>query len=155
MAGSNSGVNVRIDVRINGVTREMLNIAGQVDQMREPLLNSATYMEGSIGRRFRSGGGSRPWKPLAPSTLIKHPHRRGGKPLNDTGRLKMSATAGSAQRITSRRLNYTYGSGVPYAATHNFGRGNIPQREFLYFDDKDQKAVRRIFEDYVRRIVNG
>lgn len=151
---ANSGVNVRIEVSINGLDRSMLMIAGEIDQMREPLLNSATHMEQSIGRRFRSGGGSRPWAALSPNTILRHPHRRGGKPLNDTGRLKMSATAGATQRITSRRLNYSYGSGVPYAATHNFGRGAIPQREFMYFDQKDETAIRRIFEDYIREVIS-
>ena len=152
---ANTGVNIRVEVQLNNIDRELVRLAGEVDQFRTPLRNSATYMEGSIGKRFRSGGGSRPWKKLAPSTIERHPHRAGGKPLLDTGALRGSATTGANQRITSKRLNYTFGSGVPYAGAHNFGYKHIPQRQFLYFDDKDERAIKKVFSDYIKELLNN
>lgn len=147
------GVNVKIEVKVNGLTKDIAQMALKLDRLRDPLEDSATYMESSIAQRFRSGGGSRPWKPLSPTTIKRHPHRAGGRPLNDTGRLKMSVTTGASQRISNGKLNYSLGSGVIYGATHNFGRGNIPQREFLYFDDKDEKMIQRIFETYIKELI--
>lgn len=154
MSSGGGGINVQIDVQLNSVRADLLRIAGQVDEFREPLNNSSTYMEQSIGRRFRTGGGSRPWSLLAASTIAMHPHRAGGKPLNDTGRLKMSVTAGASKRIGGKQLKYGFGGGVSYAEVHNNGGGHIPQREFLYFDTQDEAKVRRIFNDYVRRVTN-
>lgn len=39
------------------------------------------------------------------------------------------------------------GSGVPYAATHNYGRENIPQREFLYANEEVQEACEEVMAD--------
>lgn len=155
MAGKGGGVNVRLDVKMDGFSRKMVGIAKKVDNMSEPMKNSGIIIEQSIAKRFRSGGGSRPWARLAPSTIKRHPHRAGGKPLNDTGRLRSSVTAGANKRVSGKKLHYTFGSGVEYAAIHNFGGRHIPQREFLYLDPKDEQLIKRLFEDYIRGVVNS
>jgi phage gpG-like protein len=116
----------------------------------KPLRDSGTYMEGAIGRRFRAGA----WAPLSPATIKIHPHRAGGKPLNDNGTLRMSVTSGAVQTVSGNQLRY--GSALVYAPIHNFGGTGgwgtrIPQREFLYFDGTDEQRIKQIFEDYIDR----
>jgi len=142
-------VGVRIEVNLNGLDSDLREMARGLDNFRTPLKQSSIYMEGAIGRRFRSA----PWKPLSPATINMHPHRAGGKPLNDTGKLKASVTSRSVKRIQARKLEY--GTNLIYAPIHNFGGQagwgkTIPQREFLYFDQKDERAITRIFEDYIK-----
>jgi phage gpG-like protein len=150
-------VRVTVRVDLNNTQRRLMKMR-DID-FSEPLRNSGTYMEGAIGRRFRSGGGSRPWKPLSATTLKIHPHRVGGKPLNDTGRLRGSVTAGATKDVRGDRLYYSWGSNVKYAGMQNFGGTTswgtkIPAREFLYFDPADERAIKRIFEDFVEGLVN-
>lgn len=140
-------VSVRVD--LNGVDAELRRL-GQLDDLKTPLRRSGTYMERQIGLRFRKAD----WKPLSPLTLRLHPHRVGGKPLNDSGKLKMSVTSGAVKRVTAKKLQY--GTNLIYAPLHNFGgKGSwnrVPKREFLYFDQKNERAVKRIFEDYIKEL---
>lgn len=89
------------------------------------------------------------WKALAPSTIKRHPHRAGGKPLNDSGRLRQSVTTGSTKRVVGKRLYFGMASNLVYAASHNYGYRQIPKREFMYFDAKDEAIMRQIFEEYI------
>jgi phage gpG-like protein len=145
--------NVSVRVNINGVDKRLAKVKEGLDDLKKPLKDSGTYMEGSIGRRFRGA----PWQGLSPTTLKIHPHRAGGKPLNDTGRLRMSVTSGAVQTVSGNSLRY--GTNLVYAPIHNFGGtagwgSRIPQREFLYFDGSDEAKVKRIFEDYIKELHN-
>jgi phage gpG-like protein len=147
-------VNVKITVELNGIDKKMKKLVKGVDALDIPLKQSGIYMESSIGKRFRNAGGSRgSWKPLAASTIKRHPHRAGGKPLNDTGRLRQSVTSGSTKKVVGKRLYYSMASSLVYAASHNFGYKQIPKREFLYFDSQDERAIKLIFEDYIKGLV--
>jgi phage gpG-like protein len=143
-------VSVRVRVELNGVDNRLKKL-GKLDDLSEPLKQSGQYMERSIGLRFRKAE----WKPLSPVTIKRHPHRAGGKPLNDSGRLKQSVTSRAIKRVNKRKLQY--GTNLVYAGVHNFGwhnkgRGAIPARPFLYFDSKDERTIKRIFEDYVKEL---
>jgi phage gpG-like protein len=141
-------VSVRVD--LNGVDRRLREL-GKLDDLSTPLKRSGTYMERQIGNRFRKAD----WTPLAPATLKLHPHRVGGKPLNDTGKLKGSVTSRAIKRVSNKKL--VYGTNLIYAPLHNFGgkgwwNSRVPKREFLYFDDKNERAIKRIFEDYIEEL---
>ena len=144
-------VQTRVEVNLRGVDREMYRIAKELSGFQTPLLNSATHMESVITRRFSSNS----WAPLKASTIARHPHRAGGKPLNDGGTLKLSVTSEAKRRISAGKLVYGFGTGIEYGATHHFGRGAIPARPFLHFDDKDERAIQRIFEDYIKGVVGN
>jgi phage virion morphogenesis protein len=76
-----------------------------------------------------------PWAALSETTIAINPRRAGGKPLNDTTRLRRSITT------ETTRSGFRFGTNVGYAATHQFGRpdnrvfggarGPIPARPFL------------------------
>jgi len=73
------------------------------------------------------------WAPLKSSTIRRR--RAGGKGvriLQDTGRLRASIVR------FSDRSNAIVGTNVIYAPTHQFGRGSIPAREFLYLTDSER-----------------
>lgn len=142
---------VSIKVELNGTDEVIKRLQDGTEDFKKPLRNSATYMEKSIGTRFRKA----PWKPLSPATIKIHPRRAGGKPLNDTGTLKRSVTAGAIKNVGKYKLRY--GTALKYAPLHNFGgRGGwgkyIPKREFLYFDHKDERTIQRIFNDYIKEL---
>ena len=65
--------------------------------------------------------------------------KRGGKILQDTGRLKQSIRTSYSKRIAQVRTN------MEYAATHNFGfkKKNIPQREFMYLSKKAIEKIKK------------
>jgi phage gpG-like protein len=144
----NMAVSINIRVELNGLDKRLEKF--QDMDFTKPLKQSGTYMEKSIGTRFRQAR----WKPLSPATLKWHPHRIGGKPLNDTGRLKQSVTSRAIKRVSKNKLQY--GTNLVYAPLHNFGGktkfGYVPPRPFLYFDSKDEKVIKRIFEDYVKEL---
>ncbi|AYP68720.1 hypothetical protein BpsS36_00014 [Bacillus phage vB_BpsS-36] len=143
-----------VAVEFNADTKDImrkLQKLGKLDDLTTPLKRSGTHMEKSIGSRFRGAN----WTPLSPRTYEIHPHRMGGKPLNDTGKLKASVTSKAVRQLSKKQLKY--GSNLKYAPLHNFGgRAGwgtyIPQREFLNFESKDEQAIKRIFEDYVKEL---
>jgi phage gpG-like protein len=145
---------ISFDFKIHGnkeLKEKMRTLQKGLKDYSKPLKQSGIYMEKSIGVRFREAN----WKPLSQATIDMRPHRAGGKPLNDTGKLKLSVTSKATRTVTSKELRY--GTNLVYAPLHNFGgKGGwgktIPKREFLYFDKKDERAIRRIFEDYIREL---
>jgi len=144
-------VDMKISVNLHGLDKKLEDLEKGTMNLKTPLSQSATYMERSIGNRFRQAN----WKPLSPTTIKVHPHRAGGKPLNDTGLLRRSVTSQAIKTVRPKQL--VYGTNLVYAPMHNFGGiggwgFRIPQREFLYFDEKDARAIKRIFEDYIKEL---
>lgn len=146
------GVSTEVTINISQTLANLMRMNNELKNMKEPLTQSATYMEGSVNRRFSAAA----WTPLAASTIKRHPHRAGGKPLNDGGTLKGSVTGGAIKNVGKDSLHF--GTNLPYAALHNFGGatkfGYVPQRQFLYFDTKDEAAIKRVFEEYIKGLAN-
>ena len=144
-------VSMKLTVNSKEVQAMLERVGKKVDNFQTPLKQSGVYMEGAIGRRFSSAN----WAGLSPATIKRHPHRAGGKPLNDTGRLRASITSGATRRLTPTVLRY--GTNLIYAPLHNFGGqtrfGYVPQREFLYFDSKDNMMIERIFKEYIEGLI--
>jgi phage gpG-like protein len=143
--------NVSVRVNINGVDRSLRKVREGLEDMETPLKRSGIYMERSIGLRFST----EPWQGLSPTTIKMHPHRAGGKPLNDTGRLKSSVTSGAVKTISGNSLRY--GTNLVYAPIHNFGGtagwgSKIPQRQFLHFDAENERRIKKIFRDYIKEL---
>lgn len=91
----------------------------------------------SVQRNFHQSGRPTKWK------RVQRRRKRGGnKPLVDTGRLANSITYESSPH------GVDVGTNVVYAATHNFGRGPIPQREFLLLQRSDERGILKIVDEY-------
>lgn len=71
------------------------------------------------------------------------------KPLIDTGRLRSSITYSASSNYVD------VGTNVVYAATHNYGRGRIPQRQFLGISAKDETTIYNTVEKQVESFKVG
>ena len=93
------------------------------------------------------------WKPLSPARVRQRMkrHKSGSmRILQDTGELRRSV------RYKSSETSAVIGSKLKYAATHQFGRGNIPARPFLGFTREDKQHVLSMLAIYLRRAsLNG
>jgi len=141
-----------VRVTLNTATPRLREAARRINNLRTPLSRSETYMERSIGNRFRSGSD---WQRLSSTTIKWHPRRAGGKPLEDTGELRMSVTSGAVKRMSDKQLRI--GTALPKARLHQFGGRTklgtfVPARKFLYFDEKDERMVKEIFDDYIEEV---
>jgi phage virion morphogenesis protein len=122
----------------------------------EPLLKIAGgVMRGSIEQTFRDQGSpAGSWAPLAASTIRRDRTAGvGRKILIRSSRLKNSVTSAQAQTINGNTL--VIGSNLIYAATHQFGRGRIPQREFLKFRPEDPERMTLALEAYIAAQAKG
>ncbi|HET7558881.1 MAG TPA: phage virion morphogenesis protein [Limnochordia bacterium] len=83
---------MRIDLTIDDkITPELQAKARRLQSFREPLVQAQALMLRSVDQNFRSDGRPK-WPPLAPSTVAQR--RKGSsRPLQDTGRLRVSVTA--------------------------------------------------------------
>lgn len=98
-----------------------------------------------------TGPSGAPWAPLAQSTIDKKHH---DLILWETGRLEDSVTGqtGDSVREAGAR-EMAFGTNRPFAGVHQDGSGNIPQREFLGFNDELLTfAVDVIADDVIRQI---
>ena len=97
----------------------------------------------------KSGDTPSSWARLSPITIA---YRRTGKGtgghkiLQDTGRLRGSIIPGT--RGTRRAFVST---NLVYAATHQYGRGNIPARPFLWISRSGLDKMVRVALDWVAR----
>lgn len=73
----------------------------------------------------------------------------GARILADRGLLKASVTSNAVRQISAQRIEY--GTNLIYAATHQYGRGRIPARPFLKWQDADLEIAKRIFIDHLQR----
>jgi len=127
-------INVKLSGKDKIIKRlERLEKAGRT--ISKPMKEAVIIGYRNIIQHFRKEEGPNgKWKPL------KH---RKGKILQDTGRLRMS--------INFRGSGNTgyLGTNVIYAATHQFGRGKIPARPFLWFSDETKQRIKKRFFNYV------
>jgi phage gpG-like protein len=86
----------------------------------------------------REEGPEGKWKGLSDITIYrrrKGKKKRGDKILQDTGTLKNSIAAVSNNRGAE------VGTNIIYAKAHQFGKGRIPQRTFLFLSKEAQNRI--------------
>lgn len=66
---------------------------------------------------------------------------RKGKALQDTGRLRNSLLPGSGMQERVGNNAVLLFTNVEYAGTHNYGKGKIPQREFMWLSSNAQEQI--------------
>lgn len=107
---------IRADTRLAKLKVDSLNanIKPQV------LLNTvALRVMGWVAQNFRQEGIEKKWKPLSSNTIAAR-RKASNKPLQDTGRLRMSFTkSANNPRIAGNTVYIT--SNVKYASFHEFG----------------------------------
>ena len=88
------------------------------------------------------------WKPLSAARIRQRNKRHKGGQMNiltDTGELRRSV---AYKAFKSRVI---FGSALKYAATHQFGRGNIPSRPYLGVTEEDKSKVLSMMKAYLKR----
>jgi len=118
-----------IERKLKAAERRAANARAMFEEIGEIVLVS-------VQDNFDAGGRPKKWPALK---------KRQGKPLQDTGRLLNSIT----KRVTSRSAEV--GTNVVYAATHNYGRDHIPQREFMLLQDEDREDIREAIGEYLTK----
>jgi len=115
------------------------------------------HMKEAIDTAFAKGGArdEHPaWEDLKPATWKARAEGKqkenGGKILQVTGRLRSKIW----RRASGK--NVKLGTNVKYAATHQFGRGAIPARPFLFVTRKDWDIINKILlRHYLARFPRG
>jgi phage gpG-like protein len=134
-------------------------LAGMVNDLNhDPFTEALLDCRDPIGRGVaeifiqKEGSSGERWPEHAPATIARYgPHEL----LILLGILVRSVTEsgeeGHIERIEDRSL--TWGTDLIYAATHQYGdmSRNIPQREFLYLNDKIADECQEIISDYIDR----
>lgn len=108
----------------------------------------------TINERFnkeQSPDGTK-WLPLSPARIKqrmkKHKHGQ-MKILQDVGELRKSI-------VYEAGKNYVrIGSNLKYAATHQFGRGNIPARPYLGITPYEKNHILSICKTYIKNHIFG
>ena len=138
------------EIENNEQIKALLKKAGDKGKdLRVPLKRAGILMVGSIDKNFRAEGRPDKWTPLSDMTLaMRRKHGKGAKILQDTGRGKGSM----AYKVISNK-QVEIGTDVQYMATHQTGKGRIPQRKFLLFQDEDNKNIVKIFTEYLGEII--
>ena len=140
-----AGASIRID------TRELDRLQASVRLLATGTQDTSTlmprigeYMQRSTQDRFKSqtGPDGDRWEVLKPRTLERKKHNR-DKILTQRGYLRKhiyyQVTAPGRVEVFSDRV---------YAATHQFGRGNIPARPFLGISRRDTEEIGAIVRDW-------
>ena len=138
------------EIENNEQIKALLKKAGDKGKdLRIPLKRAGILMVGSIDKNFRAEGRPDKWTPLSDMTLaMRRKHGRGAKILQDTGRGKGSM----AYKVISNK-QVEIGTDVQYMAAHQTGKGRIPQRKFLLFQDQDNANIVKIFVEYLGEII--
>lgn len=88
------------------------------------------------------------WAPLSPRTLLgRRKKGKGAKILQDTGRLRASIQP----LVESPRRAVLASTNVIYARTHQFGRGRIPARPFMWLSRQTKNNMLDLARAQLRR----
>lgn len=118
-------------------------------------LFALALVQASAEKFRRQGPG---WQPLSKRTLAQRKRmRREGPILQPVGRLRASVIDDGAEGSAFRQDTHSLvvGSNLVYAATHQYGRGNIPARPYLAQPEEVLPDVLRKLPRVVADILEG
>lgn len=106
------------------------------------------YLLRSTQDRFKSqtAPDGTAWEALAPRTAKRKKYNP-DKVLTERGFLRK----GIAWQVLNK-TTVEVGSNLVYAATHQFGRGNIPPRPFLGLSDQDERKIDAIIRSWAAKL---
>ena len=151
------GASVTVDISSLNRRMKKLQRGFEPKQLLQAIANAQIKW---IDGNFKAEGIEKKWRPLSPVTIAR---RRKGpnasisdKILQDTGKLKGSFNTGkpgNVFKLTNKEV--TVGSNVQYAATHEHGRGKVPQRKILPTNATARKHAKKTLEGIVRDLARG
>lgn len=140
-----AGASLELDVEGLVEVREFLERVQSFDRRR--LFETLAFtVENQVRRRIseEKEGPQGPWAPWSPR-YAKSRIGKGGSLLQRSGGLLDSITS-SVDEDEAR-----IGTGKKYGATHQFGRGGIPARPFLWFSQANIDDLRDQTLDFLER----
>ena len=157
---------IEIEINTRDLNSALELLESKLANRRSLMADLARILNNAVDDNFAAGG--RPsWAPL------KYPRRRGGgKPLQDTGRLRSSMVSQSDnnQAVVGTNVQYAaihhYGGKTPahiirpksgkalkfgsrFAKKVNHPGSNIPARPFMVLQPEDEKALTEAVSDYL------
>lgn len=150
---------MRINLTLNdkAVKQKLSLIERGLSSPKEPLKNTETeLMEYFSETVFNRQGSSKPWKPLAPSTMLargkgwgyyKNKPEQRGKTLVWTGKLRKSF------KSTLGRFKLTISNTASYFRKHQLGEDGTPKRLILNTDKPVEDIVLKNFERFFNKIM--
>lgn len=123
------------------------SLATRLKNRRAMMNRIGVQLLNAVALTFREEGHEgKPWSPLKPRTLARRRKGKGrgrGRILEDTGELRRS--------FTSQTTNDEVRVGTPkiYAPTHEFGRGNIPERRMIPSQRRGLQLAIDVAEKYL------
>lgn len=134
-----------VGFRFKGDTRQLMKLAGDFEELASKRFRSQMSRKlAAACLELAYDGFDRSIDPYG--KRWKNPKYRSGKPLLDTGRLRASIRPVASVDLVALDVNVIYG------ATHQFGRGPIPQRQFLPiasmgFGGRWRRALTQVMRD--------
>lgn len=120
------------------------------DPLSEPLSECVRIVRAGFMENFqlKEGSDGRSWPAHAPSTVKRY----GPHPLlilSDAMRSAVAGEAGPGSVFRDSFREFETGTDLIYSRTHQEGRGNIPQREFLYASENVIDECHEEVADYL------
>ena len=123
-----------VEVEMDALKKRLQKMRNNLTNPSPTMQKVSTLMYKDVLTHFgKEQGDSGSWTPLK---------YRKGKILQDTGRLRNSIKSDNTKDSAS------VGTSLEYAATHNYGRDNIPERKFLWLSKDMLKQITDILGKY-------
>ena len=143
-----AGINISVDVsQLQPLQARLRGLAGMDTSTLMPQLGE--YLLRSTQERFQTetGPSGTKWDALKPKTL-KYKKENRDKILTLSG--VMGSVRMHYQATATQAVVYNV---AKYAATHQFGRGNIPARPFLGISRRDADEINAIALDWLQKLL--
>ena len=147
-----------LDIRVTGDRRTIMALDSWARELEDwtpvwELVEPDVYAMADEQWSSKGSRGGDSWPELSPRYAAWKARRYPGQPLMVmTGELREAMTkrgaTGQVRIIDRGRMEI--GTDLVHAATHQFGRGDIPQRQFLAVTDRDIDRWRAFAEQRAR-----
>jgi phage virion morphogenesis protein len=143
MSGAMLPITVQIDDSAIQATLKRLQDRGQ--HLQPVFRDIGEYLIRSHRERFERqvDPGGHAWKKLSDRYLGEKPYNQ-DKILVLDGKLM-----GELHYAPPSETQLDFGTNAIYGATHQFGRGNIPERKFLGLSTQDKAEIMQTIQDYL------
>jgi phage gpG-like protein len=134
--------------------RKLRKLSKKVKTLKPVLTKIGIEGTKNVEEHFdKERGPKQKWKKLSKRTLAsrrtpkgKRKAKYGDKILQDTGRLRAIA-------FNVKKTSVEIGTTVDYGAVHQFGKGRIPKREWLYINAKGLTRFKKILTIELKKAV--
>jgi len=142
-----AGASITVDYDSREVLSYLRRLGEHIDDLTPLMAEIGEYLAESTRQRFdqQQAPDGTPWAPLSPAYAKR-------KPKNADKILVLDEILKGDFNYRAGAKEVAVGTARVYAATHQFGRDNIPARPFLGLSADDEQEVLEIIKDYVETL---